>query len=102
LRHRAKTPSLAEARRLHRSFTSPKLQVLSNRNIPPHPVHELDAIADELAEPNLRGFLVRVPGSKFYREPPRGSADTPPSMREVKEVCQLARTRLDIKRRRGI
>jgi hypothetical protein len=51
-------------------------------------VQKADSLLEEVNDPNIRGFLVRVPGSKFYREPPKssGQEELPPSDDELKYV----------------
>ena len=45
---------------------------------------------------NVLGFLRRCPGSSFYRQPPKGSSGTEPSLCETQAMFGLSR---DLKRR---
>lgn len=44
---------------------------------------KLDELADDPEAANLRGFMVRVPESKFYRRPPRGCPQDVPDVAEM-------------------
>ena len=52
---------------------------------------ELDKLVDQLDDPNLRGFARRIPESKHYRAPPKGSPADVPSKAEVQRHLEAAR-----------
>lgn len=68
-------------------------------NMTPQEFQELDTLCDDLQNPNLRGFLVRIPQSKFYRYLPNGRNDCP-SDQEIKRA--LIAARLDARARAAI
>jgi len=57
-------------------------------------VASIDRAVDAGLDPNLRGFATRIPESRHYREPCRGSCDPGPSDAEIAHAAHHARVRL--------
>lgn len=49
-------------------------------------VAEMDHLYEQTKRPNDLGFLRRVPLSMYYREPPRGSTEYPPTQSEIRRA----------------
>lgn len=64
-------------------------------------VHALDELGDDPEAANLRGFLVRVPESKFYRPPPRGCPQDVPTVREMESRLWWGRWDANERKRRA-
>ena len=59
----------------------------------------LDAYVDTGAFPNLRGSMTRVPGSRYYRLPPKGCPADEPTTATL--VCWLDQARLEFRAKRA-
>ena len=58
---------------------------------------EFDLLVDEIDDPNLLGFLRRIPESAHYRRPSVGSNSDIPSSMEIRTRYELAKRKRRIR-----